>query len=132
MTTKTMETSALDKARAAWGEAMPEWIAELAAACDAASQSKVARRVGYSASVISQVLGRTYRGSLETVEQKVLGVLMNKTLICPVMGEIRRSLCVDNQRKARAGMMGSSSMRARLHKACRDGGCGHSRLGGTS
>jgi hypothetical protein len=127
----TQVTTALEKARRHWGAEMPEWIAELAGACDAASQNKVARKLGCSASVVSQVLSRSYRGSLETVEQRVRGALMAETLICPVMGEIRRSLCVDNQRFARGKFQASSSMRARLYRACR-GSCGHSRIGGTS
>ena len=123
-----MPQGAIDRARAAWGDALPDWVAELAGACDASSQSRVARRIGYSASVISQVLTRTYRGSLATVEQKVRGALMRETIECPVMGELSRDRCIDNQRLAARGVIATSSMRSRLYHACRR--CHHSRMKG--
>ena len=122
----TTTHSAMERARAAWGDALPDWVAELAAACDASSQNRVARSIGYSASVISQVLARSYRGSLATVEQKVRGALMQETIECPVMGEISKARCIDNQRLAARGVIATSSMRSRLYHACRR--CPHARI----
>lgn len=123
----TQARTATHRARDGWGDTLPDWVAELAAACDASSQGRVARRLGYSASVISQVLSRTYRGDYARVEQKVRGELMRETLECPVMGEIRKSTCIDNQRLAARGVIATSSMRSRLYHACRT--CQHSRMG---
>ncbi len=49
-------TTAVEKARAAWGEAIRPEVLALAEACDRASQSAVARQLGYSSGLISYVL----------------------------------------------------------------------------
>ncbi len=116
--TRTVSQSAVKRARAAWGERLPDWVAELAAACDATSQNRVAKRVGYSAATISQVLSRTYRGDMARVEQAVRGVLMHETVNCPVLGELPQHVCLDNQKKAARGLIGTSSWRTRLTRTC--------------
>ena len=75
-----------------------DWIDALRAACDASTQVTVARRIGYSAAVVSQVLKGTYAGDLGRVEGAVRGALMSETVDCPVLGEIRRDACLRNQR----------------------------------
>ena len=106
------------KARRAWGGNMPDWVAELAAACDATSQNRVAKRIGYSASTISQVLSRTYRGDMARVEQAVRGALMHETVHCPVLGELPQHVCLEHQKKAARGLVGTSSWRTRLTRTC--------------
>ncbi len=120
----TQVRSAYERAVSGWGPALPDWIAELARSCDDSSQNKVAKRIGYSAAVISQVLSHTYRGSMITVEQKVRGALMQETLECPVMGELSKDTCINNQRLAARGVIATSSMRSRLYHSCPD--CIHS------
>ena len=38
--------SALENARAAWGDELPEWVAQLASECETTSQNRVAGRLG--------------------------------------------------------------------------------------
>ncbi len=105
----------LAKAREAWGEMPPE-IEALAAAAQATSASHVALSVGYSPATLSQVLSNSYRGDVGRVLAKIRGVLMGETLVCPVLGEIATTRCLDEQRRPFAA---TNSTRARLFHACR-------------
>ena len=117
----------LSEARLAWGEACPEWVIELAKEATRTTQSAVARRIGYSPSVVSQVLRRQYdKGDLLAVEGTVRGALMNATVICPVLDEISLDRCLQEQGMPFAA---TSPFRTRLYRACRSG-CPHSRLKG--
>lgn len=91
--------TSLDRARAAWGRGMPDWIEALGAACDARRQGEVARAIGYSAAVVSQALSATYKGDWGAVEQAVRGALMGELVECPVLGAIGRDQCLRNQRR---------------------------------
>lgn len=95
------------------------WIEILRAACTAGSQREMARKIGYSVTVVSQVLGGTYKGDLARVKAAVEGALMQTEVECPVVGIIPRQRCVEHQRKP---FMHTSPMRVALYKACR-GGC---------
>lgn len=117
-----MSGQAADKARAAWGEAMPDWVAALADAADATSQAQVADRLGYSAAVVSCVLRDRYAGDLASVRQAVEGALMRASVDCPVLGELRADRCLAEQRKP---LSASSPQRVRLWRACRS--CQHAR-----
>ena len=107
------------KTEAAWGE-VPDWVMVLAQACDAAvSMSAVARRLGYSAAVLSQVLCNKYPGRYDRVEAKVRGVLMQAEVYCPGAGmTIARNQCADNQRRKPSS---ASPLAAKFPGACR--GC---------
>lgn len=113
----------LAKAREAWG-APPDWIVELAQECNRTTAAKAAKRIGYSSAVISHVLARRYPGDIDRVAAKVRGALMGETVACPIVGEIGRDRCLNEQRMDNTG---ASSIRAKLYRACR-GGCPHSRL----
>ena len=110
-----------------WGNGdaarVPDWVMVLAETCDAQSLRKVADRLGYSASVLSRVLNGKYDGDLERVADKVRGALMGEKVMCPVVDEIARDQCLDHQRH---GPPFTSSMRAKLYRACRNG-CPHYR-----
>ncbi|MEQ1696685.1 MAG: hypothetical protein ABL901_12660 [Hyphomicrobiaceae bacterium] len=81
-----------------WGNAMPDWVVALAAACDQAPQTEVARRIEYSPAVVSQVLRNTYKGNLKRVEFQVRGLLMEQTLKCPChWDDMGFHACVWNQ-----------------------------------
>lgn len=112
--------SAESVARAAWGAALPEWVEALARACDSESQAAVARRLGYSPSVVSQVLGAKYGAGLGAVETAVRQVFLAAAVACPVLGEITGERCREEQRKPFAA---TSSFRVRLWRACR--ACSH-------
>lgn len=95
-----------------------DWIEALRAACAAESQRRVAGRIGYSASVVSQVLAGVYPGDLAAVEQAVRGALMNGVVACPELGSIEGHLCVGWRRAARR-FAATNSMRVRMYRACR-------------
>ena len=106
----------LSRARESWPE-VPEWIAELARACDREGQAPVARRLGYSPSVVSQVLSASYGGDYAAVLQAVRGELMADRVVCPVLGDIALSACLDHQDAVARGVRGSE-LRIRLSRAC--------------
>lgn len=108
------------KARAAWGSP-PDWIVALAEACQNETQTGVARRLSVSGSQISHVLANNYAGRLDRIEQLVRGVYLGATVSCPVLGDIGRDRCLEEQSRTYAA---TSSVRVRLFHACR-AGCPH-------
>lgn len=103
-----------------------DWIATLRAECKQTSQNKTATRLGLSPTTINQVLAGTYKGNLQRIEERVRGELMNKTVECPVLGEISARKCLDWQARPFAA---TNPTRVAVWKACR-GGCKHSQIGG--
>ncbi|KAB2772144.1 transcriptional regulator [Brucella anthropi] len=96
----TAKLTNVEKARAAWGSVIPDWIVILAEACDRESQSAISRKVGYSASAVSQVLSNSYQnGDIGRVELAVRGALMAEIVRCPALGDIARNVCISWQRK---------------------------------
>lgn len=118
------KTDFLAKARAAWGDKIPDWVEALAAEANRVTSAKAARRIGYSGAVLSHVFSKNYPGDISRVEAKVRGALMNATVVCPVLGEIGLDRCLNEQKM---GNTGASSIRARLYRACRNN-CPHSRI----
>lgn len=122
---RTHVVPAMNVAANEWGDGdalkVPDWIMVLAESCDASSRAKVAARLGYSAGVVSQVLNNTYKGDLGRVEGVVRGALLAEKVMCPVVDEISRDVCLENQKR---NPPFTSAMRARLYRACRDG-CPH-------
>ncbi len=114
----------LDKAIQAWGDMIPEWVHIFAGACDSASQKKVADQLGYSPTVINQVIGNKYPGDLSAVKTAVEGALMGYTVDCPELGEMKANVCLAHQGRK---FTPTNHMRVRLYKACRSG-CPHSRI----
>ncbi len=116
----------LAKARASWGDEMPDWVEALALACNGSTQTATGRRIGYSGAVISQVLSNTYHlGDMEKVEAMVRGALMATTVLCPGSGDtIGRDVCMGWQSRP---FSTSSANSVRMFNACR-AGCSHSRL----
>lgn len=114
----------LAKAQAAWGDQLPQWVAELAREATRTTSAKTAKRIGYSGAVLSHVFANNYPGDIKRVELKVRGAFMGENVMCPIVGEIGRDRCLEEQRM---GNTGASSIRTRLFHACR-GGCQHSRI----
>lgn len=108
----------LDIAKAAWGEPLPDWIGVLAEQCMATSQAKAASRIGYSGSMVSQLLRAKYRGDLAAVETAVRGAWMGATISCPTLGSLPSDQCLEWQKKARK-FVPSNRQRARMYSACR-------------
>lgn len=120
----TDKISALDRARAAFGEALPDWVEVLAREADRTSQNAVAVRIKYSAATVSHVLKAAYKGDITAVEQSVRGALMAVTVHCPVVGDLATDLCLRHQR---APWAPHNPQRIQFYRACRSG-CRHSRL----
>ena len=100
-----------------WGQTAPEWVTALAIACDApgSSQAAIARRFGVSGAMINQALRNTYNGRLDKLEARVRGELMNERVICPVLGEINKRRCIDEQSRPYAA---TNAVRVELRRAC--------------
>lgn len=79
------------------------------------SQARVGERIGYSSSVINQVLKGSYTGNIEKVKAKVEGAYMGAVVDCPVVGEIPRDRCIEHQGRKFAA---TNPMRVQLHRAC--------------
>jgi len=112
--------SALDRARAAWGDALPDWVEVLAIECDRSSQAQTAKRIGRSGALVSNVLVNSYGAGLQAVEQLVRAALMSATVLCPVIGEMSSSACLEQQKAE------WSPRRAMIQAACA-AGCPNSR-----
>jgi hypothetical protein len=94
-----------------------DWIDALRHECDRTSQDQAGHLIGYSDSVVSQVLRGVYRGDLKRVEEAVRGALLGATVECPVIGDIPRNRCLDHQRRAR-DIAATNPLRVQLAKAC--------------
>lgn len=113
-------SAALEKARVAWGDPMPDWIEALAEACAASSQNKVAVRLKRSPAVVSQVLSNSYAakgGDMASVEDLVRGALMSQSVSCPALGRVPMDECRHYQSKARKGG-GYNSRGVQMFRAC--------------
>jgi hypothetical protein len=107
----------LDTARAAWGAAIPDWIEVLAIECGRSSQIAVAKELGRSGAVISQVLRKVYPADLRHIEERVRGVFLDAKVPCPAMGEMPLQDCQDWREKARVFALGNPT-RVRMYRAC--------------
>lgn len=123
MTATAKKTDLVQRAASSWGEP-PDWVLELAEQAMATSQGRVAKRIGYSGSVVSQVISNSYAGDLERVETAVRGALMHEVVGCPILGVMARNRCLDWQAKP---FSNANSLNPKMHRACRSG-CPHSRL----
>lgn len=108
----------IEKATAAWGEPLPDWIEELARFADRDGLAGAEKATGYSRSAVSYALNCKYTGDIGRLEEMVRGAMMALTVNCPVLGEIGRDRCLDWQRKPYAA---TSSHRVQMFRACQ--GC---------
>jgi hypothetical protein len=109
--------SALEIARECWGEDLPDWIEALAVECGRTSQNAVARSLGRSGALISQVLRRKYPADLSAIEERFNGVFCNALLACPALGDLPLHECQDWRAKAREFSPGNP-LRTRMFRAC--------------
>lgn len=105
---------------------MSEWIEQLRELCKENSQRSMAKKMGYSATVINMVLNGGYSGDLKAVEMAFNGAFCNQTHACKVVGEISANECLKQQRM---GFSANNPQRVAFYKACR-GGCQHYLKGG--
>jgi hypothetical protein len=106
-----------DKAVAAWRD-VPDWVAELAVIADAEGLEGAGKRLGNTGSLVSGVINKKYGGNLVAVEERVRWALMSKTVDCPILGEIDRNRCLEEQQEP---FRATSAFRAQLFHACRNG-----------
>lgn len=80
------------------------------------SQAHVARLLGYtSGSPLSQILSGTYKGSPDTILQRVREVFGGETVQCPVLGEISLARCAE---KRKLPFAATNPQRVALYRAC--------------
>lgn len=117
MSVKAPVQTALETARAAWGEALPDWVEVLAIECARTSQNAVAKRLDRSGAVVSQVLRNSYGADMGRIEERVRGVLMHGQVTCPGLGEIPLQACQDWRARASTFAIGNPT-RVRMFHAC--------------
>ena len=100
-----------------------DWLRILRERSAEDGQRKIALLIGYSPSVVSQVLTGSYRGDSSAVRRAVEGALMAATVDCPALGQaIGTQQCLGFQR---APLAASGPHRVRLHRTCPT--CPHNR-----
>lgn len=107
----------LSIAKEHWGEDLPDWVKCLAEECARTTQSRVAGKIGYSASVVNQVLKDKYKGNVASVEDVVRGVFMNAEINCPALGMLPTQTC-RKWREAARNFSGHNAERVRMYRAC--------------
>ena len=105
------------RARAAWGDDLPPWVIDLAQECTQTSQNKVAVRMNRSATVVSQVISRTYQGNYEAIEEVFNGAFKGLTVDCPAKGVLPANECRDWRTKSQH-FSSVNSDRVQMYRAC--------------
>jgi hypothetical protein len=113
--TRPARTDYVANARVAWGDDPPAEVLQLALEANATSGAAAAKRIGYSGAVVTQLIGRKYPGDVGAVFARIRGALMGETVGCPVLGDIARDQCLDEQKRP---FSATNSTRARLWHAC--------------
>ncbi|MFM9902162.1 MAG: hypothetical protein ACKVOT_14215 [Polaromonas sp.] len=80
------------------------------------SQTKVAEALSVTGPVVSMLLADKYPGSVEQMAQRIRGEFMAETVLCPVMGNLSKRSCLDNQALPQAF---TNPVRAALGRACK-------------
>lgn len=112
------ETPNLDRARAAWGDPLPDWVDLLARSCDASSQRRVADRLGKSNGYVNRLVSATYAGDLTEAEKLVRANLDTARIACPAFSaSITQRQCLDYRRGTRARHPG---LRRHIEGICRE------------
>ena len=92
-------SSNLDKARAAWGHDVPNWVMLLATAADRLGQRAAGKAINRSGGYVSRVLSADYPGNLAEAEQIVTAAFGNAEVNCPEFGPIPHKSCLQNRRR---------------------------------
>lgn len=109
----------LDKALAAWGDALPDWVRALAEEADRTSQNIVAKAIGYSASAVSATIGNTYAAKdTKPLEQAVRAWVMRAVVTCPAADELPLSQCLEWRARAAQPPAPLGSLHRVMRRAC--------------
>lgn len=109
----------MDTVREQWEGEAPDWVLDLAAACDASSQNAVAKRIGYSAAAVSNVLRNRYCADTHGIEQAVRVLLGEGPVECPAIGRITNADCAAWREKAKT-LSSGNPLRVQMRAACRN------------
>ena len=101
----------------AWNDDLPVWVETLVHECDATSQGKVAKRLGITASTVSQAIRNSYKGNLSNVEARVLAVFQDAKVTCPAQGEISGETCLKWRDRAKR-LTSAAPDRVLMFRAC--------------
>ncbi len=92
-----------------------DWIELLRKRVEKTSYRQVAQELGYSATVIYQVLRGIYAGNVDRVRQRVESTYTQGYVQCPVLGQIDRLRCARERRRPFAA---TNPVRVRLFRIC--------------
>ena len=79
-------------------------------------QAEIARRLGVNEGTISNALKGRYIGNVDKLAERIRGELLNKTVVCPVLGEISTRICQDERNKP---FHTANPVRVQLWRACK-------------
>lgn len=99
------------------------WYQALTAEITRHGRRAVVDRLRISDTTVSQLLSGKYPSDPSRMIARIEGELLNKTVRCPVLGEISVRACQDNQDRPFAN---TNPQRVALYRACRSG-CKHSK-----
>ena len=97
---------------------MTTWLEVMAEQAEQHGQKAVAEKLQISRATVSQVLSCKYPGDLDRIQKLVEGAYMNRTVVCPVLGEIPLNECLANQSNTRTT---GNPLRIKLYRSCRSG-----------
>jgi len=110
--------SRLSSALTAWNQDVPDWVAALITECDQTSQSTVAKALGISATVVSQVIHNNYAGNMRRTERLIRDAYLNAPVDCPALREtIASSDCLAWRQRAKK-RNGSGPVFVHMRRAC--------------
>ncbi len=90
----------ISSAQSAWINP-PDWVLALARACDASTQSAVAKSLNINAAYVSFAINNKSSEYHERVEEAVRAKYMAEVVVCPVLGEVALDICGGHQRNTR-------------------------------
>jgi len=99
----------------------PAWLQALQAEANRTSQAACARLLGVSTATVSLVLKGTYGANPKRIAAKVMQLLVPETIPCPVLGDLERTRCLEEQTRPYF----PDPIRAAVYKACQT--CPHAK-----
>lgn len=111
--------TARDRAVAAWGATLPDWLDALVTACDARSLRKVAESLQVSPALVSLAIRNRHHARLDYIRSRVEAMLSVSIITCPVLGVIGVADCKHHQQQP---FVSINPLAVRLYRACH-GGC---------
>lgn len=99
---------------------MSDWIQLLQAQVEQKGRPVVQKELGISPTALSLVLAGRYPASTENIEKRVMAIYgKNGEVVCPVLGQIQPSRCVENFQRAQKINSAGNPNTIRLYHRCR-------------